>query len=160
MSYYYNKRTCVDPETPLDDFVAEFPELRKHMTDTKDPWRGPHEGRSYNLMMRGKKPMVLTEETHWEYDAFKPLIKSGALVVVFIKKNADHFTGDSIAVCLSSQVWRGHKLREIYKNFDTQDLTMIDHAKIGILLGYSNYEIRMFLNTLKPEKQKRARQYV
>lgn len=149
MAYrYFKERTCVDQTIPVDEFVTAYPELFEHITERKDLWRGPHEGRSYNLMMKGQKSIVLTEEAHWEYPSFEPLIKSGALVQVFIKKNPDHIAGDSIAICLSSQVWRAHKLRKIYQNFETQYLTVLDHVKIGILLGYSNYEIRMFINQL------------
>jgi len=100
-----------------------------------EPWRGPHEGREFEMMMAGVKPAA--DVTGKEYkEKFEPHVKSGRFVARKMKwgpKNVGYIVG-----------LKGEKYRvdALHREFSKPGR---NHAKIGMLLGYPRDHIRKFL---------------
>lgn len=108
---------------------------------------GPHTNRELGLMISGKKPLAMldtsffkqgwldtVEEKEWSWCHMIPLRGRPE---------------DTVLVCLPGHEFRFHALARVYANCRTTN-TMIprDHAKIGILLGYTKEQIRAFLDKI------------
>jgi len=136
--YELIKREPVDQSLPYDDNIERGPILT-------EPWRGPHEDRYLTLMLAGKKPAAWVDDLH--IDAFKPFIKDGT----FIAQDFDYgerYSYPGWVITLPGEEWRAIKLQKIYNNFKkykNAGKENLWHARVGILLGYSNEDIRKFL---------------
>ena len=118
-------------------------------------WRGPHEEKVVGLMLCGIKPAAMVDYDHPDYDALSRLAKNGTIAKTKIRyKRVNNRLYVGVAFTQNNQVWRANKLAKIYKRVDeTDEMRLIDHARVGILLGYSNKEIRYFLNDISDRPQ-------
>lgn len=115
-----------------------------------EPWRGPHEGRKVELMLAGKKPAAWLFDYDNEMVKFQPYIDNGTLSAIeFRYKKSGHFPDlKGYVVTLPGEEWRADKLQKLYDAHDKYYNTGKEelwHARIGILLGYSNKQIHSFL---------------
>lgn len=131
------KRTPVDQSLPHDDHSSE-----KYLPRKDEPWRGPHEGRYLRLLLNGTKPMAIVDPS--EIQAYQPYIEKGKLIVDVIKvfSNVTQY-----AVALPNEAWRIPRIRKLYSPGVKDSMSdRLWHAKVGILLGYTNHDIRKFIN--------------
>lgn len=139
------KREPVDQTLPYDN---EKEENRMRKDHEKEPWRGPHEGRILTLLLSGRKPIALVDD--WEMAPFEPYIKNGTLEVKPFKLAFHNGAAyDSYVVFLPGQERRANRLQKVYSQYDDYEnagKTDLWHSRMGILLGYSNRDIRKFLN--------------
>jgi hypothetical protein len=99
-------------------------------------------------MLLGKKPATMCHD-YSQLQSFAPFIKKG--VFSFFKLNTPDL-GTRYCVTQKGEEWRAKKIETLYNNYDrykNSGKTGLWHAKVGILLGYSNNEIRSFLNQFK-----------
>ena len=115
-----------------------------------EPWRGPHEGRKLELMLTGKKPAAWLYDEDFDIDEFLPYIKDGT----FSAKEFDY--GDKYpnlrgyVVTLPGEEWRANKLQKLFNDSEKYfkaDKEALWHARVGLLLGYSNEQIRRFITS-------------
>lgn len=149
------KRQSVDHSLPYDDHEDE--ELVASWDERKtvdELWRGPHEGRYLQLFLAGKKPAILLMD--YEMGPFNKYVESGELNKIEIDVFADK---KSFVLTTPSQEWRGQKLKKLFAKAIAAGDEWFDkngrlwHTKVGILLGYSNDDIRRFINSEHPVLQ-------
>ena len=63
--------------------------------------------------------------------------------------------GKQLVITQPDQIWRAKKLQQLFRTANEKmsadpsyEVPKLFHAQVGILLGYSNYEIRKFLNVI------------
>ena len=135
--YEIFKREPVNRSLPYDS--GETPLARM------EPWRGPHEGRLVTLMLAGKKPAAWADEI--DIDAFKPYIKDGTFIAHDFDYG-DRYPHPGWVITLPGEEWRAAKLQKIYNNskkYKEAGKENLWHARVGMLLGYSNEDIRKFI---------------
>lgn len=116
-------------------------------------WRGPAEGKTVHLMKNGLKPMAMLFKIERVYTVLNTCAEQGTFTKHLVLN--DTILGDSYAFCQPGQNWRGPAIKKIYDKIiqkrlaGVQNMTPMEHARIGILLGYSNYEIKQFINDIK-----------
>lgn len=126
-------------EVPPDDPKKFEPGNIWH---NKHPLKGPHEGRTLNLMLRKMKPAARINRS--DLPRFKPYIDKGQIKLV------GEIERDPI-VTLPGQEWRGQKLMQIWPKLrpavvsGNSDLEEKLHKQIGLLLGYPKEAIKHFL---------------
>lgn len=137
----FNKDIQFDSDTD-PEYINWLNQKRKDNPEERK--RGPHEGKYLTLMLQGLKPAALVPEERME--KFKPHIKSGKII------NMGKLPAGDFVLVLPGEEWRG---RTIIKNWDNEINTELNHKdlelgeiRIGKLLGYSNSEIRHFLNNI------------
>lgn len=129
---------------PIDDVQKPYVPADKYS------FRGPHEGREVYLMKTGQKPAALISKWLYEDSELKNLVEQGKLKLFVLKHPT---SSDSLYIITQpDQEWRGRKLVDIYQNIYKRKsgMTDSDHAKIGLLLGYSKSDIQQFLAAKKP----------
>ena len=139
--YELIKREPVDQSIPYDDRADDW-ERESHKTE---PWRGPHEGRKVTLMLAKKKPAAWLNDL--DIDAFKPYIEDGTLIAHDFDYG-DRYPHPGWVITLPGEEWRAAKLQKIYNNskkYKEAGKENLWHARIGMLLGYSNEDIRKFI---------------
>lgn len=140
--YELFKRQEVDQSLPYDE-IDIYNAGADHKT-RDEKWRGPHSGRYIILMLRGVKPMMLIDAD--EMITYQKYVDSGKLTKhkIIIRNNFLDF-----ALTLPGQEWRAVKLQKLYDQMDdyfAAGKENLWHARQGMLLGYSNSDIRKFLN--------------
>lgn len=140
--YEIFKRQEVDQSLPYDEIGPSSEGARHKGRDEK--WRAPHQGRHITLMLRGIKPMMLINDD--EMIDYQKYVDSGKFIKhKFIISNKYL----NFALTLPGQEWRAAKLQKLYNLVDdyfAAGKENLWHARIGMLLGYSNSDIRKFLN--------------
>lgn len=123
-------------------------ELKKYYTPSIkrgiESWRGPHQGRELELMLKGTKPAAIIEQ-HRFSKLFGPYVKAGK----FIAKQTSF--GDYV-VTAPEEEWRLDKILGLLnsgllnlsgglkdKNWNLYTI------KLGRLLGYTKDDIRAFI---------------
>lgn len=142
MRLYEIKREPVDQSIPYDDDGANDWYKDDHKTE---PWRGPHEGRLLSLMLAGKKPAAWVDE--FDIDLFKPFVKDGTFIS-FDFDYGERYAHPGWIITLPGEEWRAKKLQKIYNQhaeYLNAGKENAWHIKMGILLGYSNEDIRSFI---------------
>jgi uncharacterized protein YmfQ (DUF2313 family) len=109
---------------------------------------GPHEGYEWEMMAAGVKPAALTP-LHGKLNRFWIDLAKEAGYSWRVIDNC-HNAFDSITVCLPGEEWRMNRLAKTYKKIRTKThhMSKVDHAKIGLCLGYSKPQIRAFLERI------------
>jgi hypothetical protein len=104
---------------------------------------GSHQGVELELMLAGKKPAALITSDEGFKD-FLPHVVSGkfAMLPAYI------FCGSYCYLfAISDQKWRIERIKKIYDNAVKKDtMTDEDHVAIGMLLGYTEEDIKTFLS--------------
>lgn len=106
-----------------------------------EPHIGPQEGKYLNLMLRGlKKATVLGSIA--EHKLFEPYMKDGTIKTA---AKDEYLT----IVTLPNEEWRGPRLLKLFQKSLSVDgnLSKLDDARIGILLGLPKESVKYFLNT-------------
>lgn len=139
--YEIFKREPVDQSLPYDE-IDHYGLVAYHR-ERDDKEIGPHEGRYITLMLAGKKPAIMINPE--EMPHYQKYVDSGQLTKHQISLTRNY---PAYVLTVPGQEWRAKKLGQLYKNSDRYfeaGKESIWHSKIGILLGYSNNEIRAFL---------------
>lgn len=136
------KRQGVDRTLPYDDHAK--PSHINYIANHNEPWRGPHEARYLTLLLRGMKPAALIDVKdlpHYQKYIDDKTLSFGKIEVI------DNYP--QYVLTLPGQEWRIKKLNDLYsvvdKYFDAGK-QKVWHSKIGILLGYTNNDIRKFID--------------
>lgn len=110
----------------------------EHIREAEE-WRGPHEGKEFDLMMAGHKPMTLLIQSSEDgkYKKFTPHIKSGRFIEHRFKFHTGH---GGIVVGQPGQEKNMARLGEIMSS------TKRPHREIGRLLGYKEEHIQKFVD--------------
>lgn len=134
--YELRKRHPVDQELPYDPNAQEYHKTRGNK------WAGPHEGRLLTLMLKGLKPAAIVSAD--ELSNFMPYVEDGTFVSGPINGS---FHGATI-VSLPDEAWRIDRIENLYKQrnkYFEAGKKALYHARLGILLGYANEDIKRFL---------------
>lgn len=135
------------PNAPDVDYDEYTKHQERYTRPSKEPWRGPHEGKELNLLLSGQKPAgILYKDA---FDNFKPYFETKKLKYLILNK-------DYFIAYLPNEEWRANKIKDIDKkmslkfndpfNKPTQKEINIYHIKYGRLLGYTKDEIKKFIN--------------
>ena len=148
--YELFKRQPVDHSLPFDDH--EEPDRKDDLKLRDELWRGPHEGRYLQLFLAGKKPAILLQD--YEMGPFQKYVDNGQLAQLEI----DVFSNSkSFVLTVPGEGWRANQLKKLFQKaiaddyWETQN-ERVWHAKVGLLLGYTNTDIRQFLNAEIPHR--------
>jgi hypothetical protein len=138
------------PRISVSEMEFNTDSHRKKSLVSAEKWRGPHERMTVGLMLSGIKPAAMTDRDSPDYNVLSRLAENGTITKTKIR---DTTANDRPYVAFSftqnDQVWRANKLAQIYKPIDQGGpMRRIDHVRIGILLGYSNNEIRQFIDDM------------
>jgi len=143
------KRQPVDHSLPYDDHEegAYKNELDGRNTK-KELWRGPHEGRYLQLFLAGKKPAIIIDD--WQMEPFEKYVESGELIKFpLLVPDSPEMTWEIFVLTIPGQEWRAKKIQSLYVNREQWPFEKMElwHSKLGILLGYTNDDIRRFINS-------------
>lgn len=106
------------------------------------PFKGPHEGKEYTLMVQGVKPLAMVG-AH-KLSTFKLKIMTGEFVcsIQQVFYNATQYL-----IALYDERWRIPVFSNIYEHaIKAGKLSQDDHIKIGCLLGYEKRCVEAFIN--------------
>mgnify|MGYP000562840360 CR=1 FL=1 len=147
MPTFFKKRECIrDLGIDIDDRISDKERRRKLGIED---WRGPHQDRTVNLMLAGLKPAALVSESNSDRRWLQPYIAMGRFHEQMIEETiwrGKQYYEASYVITAIGQEWRANKLAAIYREIrETGSMSGFDHARVGILLGYSNREIQHFL---------------
>ena len=109
---------------------------------------GPHAGKEFHLMFTGQKPAALVgnDEDPEKIRKFKELKRTGR-VKEFPMKFALKKDSDNWVYTLPGEEWRADEIRDIYDEVRrTGKMTNKHHRRMGQLLGYSEDDIKAFLD--------------
>lgn len=115
---------------------------------------GPHEGRELELMLSGAKPLsmfsdVVPPSFEWPEAEFDVHVEKGAIVKrEYLGKTRDEkYTIRYVYFALPGEEWRIDAAHEINVNPNAAlpEAGVQDDIEIGRLLGYSDQQIRVFL---------------
>ena len=145
------KRQPVDHSLPFDDHESEsfIEELKKR----DELWRGPHEGRYLQLFLAGKKPAILIMLN--EIEPFQKYIDNGQLT----KHDITVFNDTpNYVLTVPGEEWRANKLRRLFSSavadkYWESGKEALWHGKVGLLLGYTNTDIRNFMKYISEPNQ-------
>ena len=110
---------------------------------------GPHQGKELELLLSGKKPIAMIEPCRWR--EFSKYVENGVLntmPIAVLRSRISKRRGTDILYFLPGEEWRAAMLQTIYNNIVNEDrlMTTEDHTTIGKLLGYSDADIKTFLD--------------
>ncbi len=115
---------------------------------------GPHEFRELELMLAGEKPMAMfIDEDPGVFiipeDDFEPHVQAGTFIKweAIYQKPDDPFAARYIFYALPKEEWRIEKLHTINQAIYSGERKATDEdlAETGRLLGYSEEQVRVFL---------------
>lgn len=118
---------------------------------------GPHEGKEFELMMSGQKPVALISAPEKMPD-FLEQVKLGNFIMTAsayeLRKQPGVIATDRIYFFARPESrLRMEELAAIFnKNAQSGSFTDDDHRRIGQLLGYSEDDIEVFFTNLKKFK--------
>lgn len=127
---------------PLDPHFkgVRIPDLR----------RGPHQGRTLGLMLKGMKPAARISSD--ELQEFLPYVGEKFEIIDTIKYVDQGEPHKDYIITLKGQEWRGKKLMKIWpdlaKAYERNDIPAANklHTQIGMLLGYPKEAIKFFVD--------------
>lgn len=123
----------------LDPFLSPHDPLRALTSDH----RGPHQNREFNLMALGRKPlaMVTLSDYHVFWEPILVLFRWRSQIVELTRSGKHNWL-----VAPSEQTWRFAHVQRVYARIRARGhMIDADHARLGILFGYSREDIRAFL---------------
>lgn len=133
-------RKSVDQNLPFDDEHLE----RGHKIRLQgEPWRGPHEGRVLTLMLHGLKPAALLDDS--DINKFRPYVEQGKFAIGEFDINWHGSLIKQYVVTQLGQEWRIKRIAKLFADRPDYDSINLWHARLGMLLGYSNEDIKKFL---------------
>lgn len=147
--YELFKREPVDQSLPYDE-ADPYDTIEYHRT-RGDKWAGPHEGRYITLMLAGKKPATLLDEVELKYYEKYIVGKNFGMHRFSIRIGGRPGPTDAhpqVVLTLPGQEWRGPKIEKLFdrrEDYWDAGKESLWHARIGMLLGYSNEDIRKFI---------------
>lgn len=146
------KRQPVDHSLPYDNHEDErFTDELGGRREKSELWRGPHEGRYLQLFLAGKKPAIIIDD--WQMEPFEKYVESGELIKFpLLMPDSPQMTWEIFVLTIPGQEWRAKKIQSLYTNREQwpHEKMGLWHSKLGILLGYTNDDIRRFINIEYP----------
>ncbi len=124
---------------PADPALTE---MKRRLGETPRLWEhlGPHQNRELGMMLAGKKPLALIEPDRLHF--WLPHCMNCGWV---IDRDAP---GDMTWIAPSDQAWRINAAKRVYRWKEYRGyMTVMDHARLGVLLGYRKDTIRYFIDT-------------
>lgn len=123
--------------------------------DNPPPEIGPHEGRELELMLSGVKPLAYFSELtradfEWPDEEFEPYVRSGRI----LKREILHIETirgvdeeiRSLYFALPGEEWRIDKAHaNRMRGNEIGKETEFDSREMGILLGYTDHEIDVYI---------------
>ena len=134
------------PETDVPPNMPEDSHFQRYDLDFKPVGSliGPHGRREIGLMKRGLKPAALVQD--FEIELWKKPAEENGWIIRKIKSfDPKH---DQFVVCLPGHEARANQLEKIYANVQTKGLSIIDHMRIGRLLGYNKNQVNAFIKKI------------
>lgn len=108
---------------------------------------GPHTNRELNLMLAGKKPLAMMD-TPFFREGWQAVVKEQGWSWCYMIPMRGPLE-DTVAIALPGHEFRIKKLARVYEQCRLKNgMTDLDHAKIGILLGYTKEQIWAFLDKI------------
>jgi hypothetical protein len=135
-------RQAVDQTLPYDDDANQS--AIEYSLRAGELWRGPHEERYLTLLLRGIKPAALIDPE--DLPRFQKYIDDKTLSVGEAEVLNKY---PAYVVTLPGQEWRIKKINDLFTKADDYwdaGKQKLWHSRLGILLGYTNHDIRPFIN--------------